>query len=306
MKISIIIAVYNGEKYIEEQLLSLLEQSRQADEIVILDDGSSDSTITIIKKILNNYPQNNCKIITNRTNLGWRKNFIKGFHLCSGDLIFCCDQDDIWDHSKLLKMEEIMTRNASIEVLASGLTPIYEDNAKRLARYYTKKFKNKKIEKVELSDYDLRILRPGCTMCFRKTIINMIDTIWREELAHDDVIWSIGLLRDSLYIYNEPLIKFRRHNNTNSPSNKKSLDNRINQARRGYLLRKALYKNRNILGIKKEYEKKQKMGLLYSYERLHRLREKNFLKTLLGITLIPNYKFLRTWIVDIYCLIKSY
>ena len=99
LTISVVLCTYNGEKYIEEQLHSILSQKRPVDEIIILDDGSTDHTIDIAKKVLLS-----CKIpyqiIENQKNLGATKNFEKGIRLAKGEWIFTCDQDDVWFEQK--------------------------------------------------------------------------------------------------------------------------------------------------------------------------------------------------------------
>lgn len=96
-------ATYNGEKYIREQIDSILTQSVQDFEIVVCDDCSSDSTV----KILREYEKKDSriKIFVNEKNLGFLKNFEKAVSLCSGEKIAFSDQDDIWtkDHLDVLQ-----------------------------------------------------------------------------------------------------------------------------------------------------------------------------------------------------------
>lgn len=80
--ISVAMTTYNGEKFVCEQIESILNQSMKVDEIIVCDDGSSDSTIELLKK----YP---VKVVQNDVNLGYRLNFKKAMELCSGDYIFC-------------------------------------------------------------------------------------------------------------------------------------------------------------------------------------------------------------------------
>lgn len=92
--ISIAMATYNGAKYLEEQLDSILCQTIPVSEIVVCDDCSTDDTWSILCEYANKYP--NFKIIKNETNLGFVRNFEKAMQLCSGDYIALSDQDDIW------------------------------------------------------------------------------------------------------------------------------------------------------------------------------------------------------------------
>lgn len=98
-------ATYNGERYIQEQINSILSQSFTDFELVICDDCSSDKTAEIIKS----YLPNDCRIrlYQNAQNLGFKKNFEKIVSLCNGTYVALCDQDDIWteNHLEVLKNE---------------------------------------------------------------------------------------------------------------------------------------------------------------------------------------------------------
>ena len=90
MKISVGICTYNGEKYIREQLESIINQSIKPDEIIISDDASEDNTIQIIESILS---ESDISYIINKNDVrqGLHSNFTKCFELCTGDVIFSCD-----------------------------------------------------------------------------------------------------------------------------------------------------------------------------------------------------------------------
>ncbi|MCU5788092.1 glycosyltransferase family 2 protein [Alloalcanivorax marinus] len=100
MKISIAMATYNGEKYLHEQLDSFLAQTRQPDELVVCDDGSSDATVEILRQFAADAPFE-VRIHVNERNLGYSDNFLKAAKLCEGDWIAFCDQDDVWLPNKL-------------------------------------------------------------------------------------------------------------------------------------------------------------------------------------------------------------
>ena len=94
LKVSVAMCTYNGERYVEEQLMSFAAQTRLPDEIVICDDGSADDTIKIASEISEHLPFP-VRIYENSENLGVTKNFEKALQLCVGDIIFFSDQDDI-------------------------------------------------------------------------------------------------------------------------------------------------------------------------------------------------------------------
>ncbi len=97
-KVAVLISTYNGEKYLKEQLDSILNQTYPNIEIVIRDDGSSDSTIEIIKE----YQQRHDNITFKEgTNIGFIKSFFKLLEIANADYYAYCDQDDIWLENKL-------------------------------------------------------------------------------------------------------------------------------------------------------------------------------------------------------------
>lgn len=110
--ISIALCTYNGEEFLEELMDSLLAQSYKNIEIVIVDDCSTDRTISII----NNYAlsHNNIVLVINEENLGYNKNFEKALKVCKGDFLAPCDQDDIWHQDKLKLQVEMIGTNELI------------------------------------------------------------------------------------------------------------------------------------------------------------------------------------------------
>lgn len=100
MILSVALCTYNGEKYIKEQLDSIINQSHKVDEIIICDDSSNDSTIQILNEYVNKYPDL-ISIYENKGNLRTIKNFERAISLTSGDLIFLSDQDDVWKENKV-------------------------------------------------------------------------------------------------------------------------------------------------------------------------------------------------------------
>lgn len=107
LTLSVVMATFNGEAFIEAQLDSILRQSRLPDEIVISDDGSTDNTLAIVSRIKNQAPASvSWKVVTNKTPLGVAGNFLSAATLASGDLIALADQDDWWVPGKLHTLEQ--------------------------------------------------------------------------------------------------------------------------------------------------------------------------------------------------------
>lgn len=99
-----IVCTYNGSKYVVEQLQSLLLQSVSLDRITIQDDQSSDDTLVKIESYLEQLPTEQKNLVTihvNPANLGYAKNFCEAILKASADILFLCDQDDVWESNKV-------------------------------------------------------------------------------------------------------------------------------------------------------------------------------------------------------------
>ncbi len=207
-KVSICLCTYNGEKYISSLLESVIMQTIMPDEIIIMDDCSTDNTLEIIYNYAKLYPQLSWYINKQTQNVGWKVNFYKAINLARGDLIFLCDQDDIWVKNKIEIMINIIDSNG-ISLLACNVKPFYEDvNAKRISIKCKDDFS---LEKVE-SDYQfMQCQRPGCSFCFKKALVDSFNSTWQPSFAHDHLLWMLAYIKDELYIINFIGVLFRRH-----------------------------------------------------------------------------------------------
>ena len=212
MKVSVVMTTYNGEKYVVEQLDSIRTQTRKADEVLIFDDRSSDQTVQLIQNYINHNELNGWKVMVNASNKGWKKNFFEGIQETSGDIIFLCDQDDIWVSDKIEKMIQVLERNEKISVLASDYS-IKLEGEKR-SNYQSVAKQMKITGKVEMIPFDQKwyyVTRPGSTYCFRKIFFEAIKKDWNVNLAHDCNLWYFASARGEMAIYHYDTMVFRRH-----------------------------------------------------------------------------------------------
>ncbi len=130
--VSIAMATFNGAGYVQAQLDSFRAQSRQPDELVVCDDGSSDATLEILHRFRQQaaFPT---VIHSNPTTLGYIRNFERALSLCSGDIIFLSDQDDVWFDGKLAAMSAILESDANLQVLVADM--VLTDEQLRPTRY---------------------------------------------------------------------------------------------------------------------------------------------------------------------------
>ena len=105
--VSIVMCTYNGERFLEEQLLSIACQSLQPMELVVCDDGSTDETLSLLRQfaVSATFP---IRIHCNSERLGSTANFQQGIGLARGELLALCDQDDVWEADKLERLAKIL------------------------------------------------------------------------------------------------------------------------------------------------------------------------------------------------------
>ncbi len=112
--ISIAMTTFNGERYLREQIESIISQTVTDWELIVCDDCSSDSTWSILTEFSNK--DKRIKLFSNKENLGFKKNFSKAVELCTGKYIALSDQDDIWAKNHL----EILLKNIDGKSVSAG------------------------------------------------------------------------------------------------------------------------------------------------------------------------------------------
>jgi len=115
LTVSVAMATYNGALYLREQLDSFVKQTRLPDELVVTDDGSTDNTLAVLEAFQSTAPFE-VKIFRNSARLGYTKNFEKALSLCSGDVIFMSDQDDVWFPGKIERVVSCLDSNPGMTV----------------------------------------------------------------------------------------------------------------------------------------------------------------------------------------------
>ena len=232
MVTSVVITTYNGKDHILELMDSLKNQTRCIDEVLILDDLSSDNTREVVAHYIEKNNLVGWRLLCNEQNLGWEKNFKNGLMCATGDLIFPCDQDDIWHLDKVEKMANAFENNDDIWLLVSGYHSFSNDGAVLVKNQCIQTETQDMVSRVCLDEHYYDTGRPGCTMCLRRDLLTLFDDAWEEGMAHDAVLWMIACLRKHLYLYNENLIEFRRHEFNTSNSMYHNVDYKLKDLRR--------------------------------------------------------------------------
>jgi len=214
LKISIALCTYNGAKFLQEQLESIAIQTRTPDEMVICDDQSKDNTLEILRNFSSSvsFP---VEIVLNEKNLGSTKNFEKAIKLCTGDIIFLSDQDDVWNPDKLEKIEKLFSISPSTSLVFSDAELVDEDlRPLGYTLWQSIGFSSKEQGYFTRGKFIEVLLKrnvvTGSTMAFRsefKQLFFPISDIW----VHDGWIALLIAFASDLSVISEPLIKYRQH-----------------------------------------------------------------------------------------------
>ncbi len=208
MKISVCMATYNGEKFVSEQLRTILSQLAPADEVIIVDDASGDSTCSMIEQLADN----RIRIFRNSENLGVLASFEKALRHSTGEVIFLSDQDDVWYPNKVRRFHSVFQNYPAITLVISDVSVIDGDGDLLLqSRQAEKPFRSGLLTNLIKNRYT------GCAMAFRRAALRYCLPFPPSIPMHD--VW-IGMLTEvygKITFLDEPLIFHRRHGNNASP-----------------------------------------------------------------------------------------
>ncbi len=119
MRISVVMATYNGEAHVAEQLASILANDRPPDELIVIDDCSTDGTVGLVKQLLDGRSGMDVIIEVNTTNLGPTAAFVKGLLRSTGDIVLTSDQDDHWAPEKIARMLDVFIADPKVVMVYS-------------------------------------------------------------------------------------------------------------------------------------------------------------------------------------------
>lgn len=215
--VGVVIATYNGEKFLNEQLQSIVSQTKRPEKIIIVDDCSIDKTRDIIKEKAKLFPDLFI-YIENEQNLGVKKTFEIGISACKTDYIALCDQDDIWMPDKISVLFDLLERNENAKLCFHDLALI-DEQGNRLGRNFWEAAPINEPLPVTGNAARKRLAAlsnpvPGCTMFFssdlKKFILPMLSSKW---IGHDWWISAIAFFFANPAYFREPLAFYRFHAN---------------------------------------------------------------------------------------------
>jgi len=212
MKISVCMATYNGEKYIKEQLESILYQLSEKDEVIISDDHSTDDTLHVISLL----KDNRIKVFTNEKEKGYTRNFENALEKSSGEIIFLADQDDIWTPNKI----DVSLKYLGDNDFVVSNCKIVDTNLNILNKSH---FELRRVKQGFLHNLLLTRYIGACMAFRREVLLKSLPFPENTSLAaHDYWICLVAELYFKVILIEEPLVLYRRHDANASTGGDKS------------------------------------------------------------------------------------
>ena len=204
VRISVAVAAYNGERYIKEQIDSVLQNLSTCDEVVVSDDGSSDATPALVKA----YETSKIPVyLVQGPKKGVKQNVGAALSHCRGDYIFLADQDDVWTKNKVEKVMEFLGKNGCTLVCHDARVMDASLTAEKMPSFFAYRG-----SKPGFWHNLIKNRYMGCCMAFDRRLLAYALPIPEEIEMHDQ--W-IGMINDLKYGHSmfikEPLLLYRRH-----------------------------------------------------------------------------------------------
>ena len=246
-KVSVVVATYNGSQYLAEQLESILAQTLAPTEIIVSDDGSSDSTLDIVAKFQSAQPRKGApawRVLSRKKPLGVAGNFASALGVATGDFIAFADQDDLWEVNKLETLiphfdnpRTLLVHSDARLIDAKGREMGSLMGALRLTARERRALRGGRALDALLR----RNLVTGATMVIRRTLLDTALPI-PEGWIHDEWLALVAALQGGVVFDQRPLVRYRQHGANQIGAARLSVSEaggRLRESRRDFFARKA-------------------------------------------------------------------
>jgi glycosyltransferase involved in cell wall biosynthesis len=204
-KVSVCMAAFQGERYVAAQLQSILIQLSDNDEVIVVDDHSSDKTCDEVRSL----GDGRIRLIERPMNQGVAKSFEEALSYATGSVIFLSDQDDLWAHGKVPIVLRAFESNPRVTLVVTDATLIDEDGNRLGNSYYA--WRGQFSSGVWSNLVRCKFL--GCTMAFRSELVAKVLPFPHQfAVLHDIWIGVVNAITSGSTLYiDEPLVRYRRH-----------------------------------------------------------------------------------------------
>lgn len=209
-RVSVVLAIYNGARYLEEQMATMLSDLEPRDEVIVVDDASRDRSLQIVES----FADSRIRLIRHASNLGVRKTFEDGLSAASHEVVFLCDQDDRWQPGKRAALTACFDRDPTCMVAISDAAIIDADARIRGTSFMATRggFRGGLFANLVRNRY------LGCAMALRRSLLEVALPIPASAPQHDMWIGSIAAVLGRVVYVPAPLIQYRRHDGNVTPT----------------------------------------------------------------------------------------
>jgi len=281
--ISVVMATYNGEKYLTEQLESILTQTLPPAEIIVCDDRSTDKTVSILQ----NYTDRGLiKFHVNTSQLGVINNFKKAATFAdSSNFVAFADQDDVWLPNKLEALTQVMVNDLNQSLPAMVFSDLsITDKAGTILNHSLWKAFTIDPDKQTFKTLLTRNIVPGCTMLINDKMKHELLKMPNAAYMHDAWITFVAYAFKNYAYLKQPLVLYRQHDNNVTYSvsaslNKPDLISRIAEYISGTLFNKPLLTKELIMAeaFSENFSHVLKEDDIKAFENFLKLKHANFL-----------------------------
>lgn len=214
MTCCVVLATYNGEKYVRALLESIAGQTQAPSSVVIFDDASGDATCQIVRDFAKG--RANWFLTERKENVGYRRNFFEALQAVEADVYFLCDQDDVWMPHKIEAFMKVFSTHSDAQAVLSDYV-LVDCALEPLAGAKGADFgAGAGVRKVGRLHSDVLAwahggIAPGCCMAVTRALRDAFVAVSDNKMPHDWEMSVIADSRDGLYALPEPLTQYRQH-----------------------------------------------------------------------------------------------
>ncbi len=204
MKLSVCLATYKGAPFIVRQLDTVVKQLKEDDEIIVVDDCSPDDTVQIIKDTYGD----RVKVFVNEQNMGAIKNFEKAISLASGEIIFLCDQDDLWEDTKVETVLKAFNEQGADIVIHDAV--VVDGELQTIHPSWNEYNHNNTTQGI--FGNVLKNAFTGAFMAFKRELLPLVTPFPATIEMHDQWIALVAMLEKKKIVFlDDKLMKYVRH-----------------------------------------------------------------------------------------------
>ena len=227
----ILMAVYNGENYIKEQLNSIIRQTVKDWHLYICDDCSSDNTVDIVLDYVNKYPDK-ITLVQNSENMGHKAVFFKLLRMSKGDYVFTFDQDDVWKKDKIaVTLKGFQNEDTKTPVLVHTDLTIVNQKLEITSPSMIKS-QHIDVRKNKPNDMLVQNIVTGCTMAMNRALVDILHEP-KKVPVHDWWIATVASFMGKIKFVNKSTMYYRQHSENSVGAKIMSIDYIVERMRKG-------------------------------------------------------------------------